>query len=86
MLKKLVMVATLSVLKSAAGVSQYCPIVQCVLYDDYMEPNNLCMYHDRSLSYPTIKLRSCNDNPNQVCDLFSNFAWIEGANIPDSSN
>jgi len=52
-----------------------------VLYDDYMEPNNLCMYHDRTLSTPTIKLRSCNDNPNQMCDLFSAFAWTEGSII-----
>ena len=61
------------------NLHQYCPNIECVLYDDYMEPNNLCMYHDRTLSTPTIKLRSCNDNPNQMCDLFSNFAWTEGA-------
>lgn len=73
------LMASLGALASAQNLHQYCPKIECVLYDDYMEPNNLCMYHDRTLSTPTIKLRSCNDNPNQMCDLFSAFAWTEGS-------
>ena len=57
-------------------VKQVCPKIECVLYDSYMEPNNLCMFHEAPLISGVIKLRSCGDNPNQICDLFgSNFAW-----------
>lgn len=53
---------------------QSCPIIQCVLYDEYMEPNNICLYHQKPGQ--VINLRSCGDNPNQVCDLYSiDFAW-----------
>lgn len=60
-------------------VKQTCPSIQCVLYDSYMEPNNLCMQHEAPLISGVIKLRSCGDNPNQVCDLFEDFAWTQGA-------
>ena len=55
---------------------QQCPSIKCVLYDAYMEPNNLCIYHEKlGGTDASILLRSCEDNPNQVCNLFSNFAW-----------
>ena len=51
-----------------------------MLYDADMEPNNLCMQHE-GINTPNykIKLRSCNDIPNQICDLFSDFAWTESS-------
>ena len=64
---------------------QNCPLIQCVLYDSYMEPNNLCLYHDQSSSNSVINLRSCNDNPNQMCDLFGSFAWTEASTIANQS-
>ena len=61
-------------------VRQVCPKIQCVLYDSYMEPNNLCINHERPLISGVVKLRSCSDNPNQMCDLFSgNYAWTQGS-------
>ena len=53
-----------------------CPEIKCVLYDAYMEPNELCIYHEKPLIEGVIKLRSCGDNINTVCDMFSgDFAW-----------
>ncbi len=57
-----------------------CPSINCVLYDADMEPNNLCMQHEGiGTTNHKIKLRNCNDIPNQLCDLFSDFAWTESA-------
>lgn len=61
-----------------------CPKIDCVLYDEYMEPNNLCLYHDQTSSSPLIKLRHCSDVPNQMCDLFGDFAWTEGTIVNET--
>ena len=58
------------------NIKQMCPEIKCVLYDAYMEPNELCIYHEKPLIEGVIKLRSCGDNINTVCDMFSgDFAW-----------
>lgn len=46
-----------------------------------MEPNNLCMVFENvnSPGLAEIKLRSCGDNPNQICDIFGGFAWTQAA-------
>ena len=53
-----------------------CPEIKCLTYDDYMEPNNLCLWHSGDIPTSEVKLRVC-DNPNEICDLFrfGAFAW-----------
>ena len=36
-----------------------CPTFTCVDYDDYMEPNNLCLYHSGDIPTTSVNLRIC---------------------------
>ena len=66
----------LGAVATVARAQQNCPTVECVNYDSFMEPNNLCMYHSDFASAWTIKLRPCTTIPNQVCNMFAlDFGW-----------
>ncbi|CDW83995.1 UNKNOWN [Stylonychia lemnae] len=61
----------------AQSFASSCPNIQCVQYDDKMEPDNLCLAHSGDIPTTSIKLRNCNDLPNSVCNLieYDKFAW-----------
>eukprot|EP00347_Sterkiella_histriomuscorum_P018988 403343399 len=61
----------------AQNTDSQCPKIQCVTYDENMEPDNLCLLHSGDIPATDIKLRSCQDTPNHVCDLvnYNKFAW-----------
>jgi len=42
-----------------------------------MEPDNLCLSHSGDIPTTLIKLRSCSDLPNSICNLidYDKFAW-----------
>ncbi len=66
-----------SIISVVAMCTQACPPINCVAYDSNMETNNLCIWHTGDIPTTEIRILSCQDYMNQVCDLsqVSKFSW-----------